>query len=99
MGAIQFFGNFVFCLRSLSLPQALQIVNQQRKAHGLRYNDYIGPSSSLCRKHCTNRAHRLCSTLKMTNRKAREFKELPPIISEKEGQVSMNHAVRSIVSN
>ena len=91
--------SFPLSLSSLSLPKALQIVDQQRKAYGLRNNDHARyryaslrlshvSSSSLCRKHCTNRTHRLRSTLKMTHGKAREFRKLPPITLEivKEGQ-------------
>lgn len=34
------------------------------------------------RKHCTNRTHRLRSTLKMTHGKGREYKKLPPLNPE-----------------
>ncbi len=58
----------------LKPPSALQLVNEQRNAYGLRYNDY-----ERYRKHCANRTHRLRSSLKMTHGKGREFKKLPPV--------------------
>ncbi|KAL1709384.1 hypothetical protein EV121DRAFT_194906 [Schizophyllum commune] len=60
--------------------RALQLANEQRNAYGLRYNDY-----ARYRKHCANRTHRLRSTLKMTHGKGRDFKKLPPLVSEKMG--------------
>ncbi|KAG6830856.1 hypothetical protein H0H87_006916 [Tephrocybe sp. NHM501043] len=56
---------------------ALQLVNEQRTAYGLRYNDFVR-----YRKHCANRTHRLRSTLKMTHGKGREFKKLPALSTE-----------------
>ncbi|PFH50722.1 hypothetical protein AMATHDRAFT_75412 [Amanita thiersii Skay4041] len=56
------------------LFKTLQLVNEQRNAYGLRYNDF-----NRYRKHCANRTHRLRSTLKMTHGKGREFKRLPPL--------------------
>ncbi|KAJ7238993.1 hypothetical protein B0H12DRAFT_1136495 [Mycena haematopus] len=66
--------------------KALQLVNQQRNAYGLRYNDF-----ARYRKHCANRTHRLRSTLKMTHGKGREFKKLPPITPEivKDGHLQL----------
>lgn len=58
----------------LMMCSALQLVNEQRNAYGLRYNDY-----ERYRKHCANRTHRLRSTLKMTHGKGRDFKKLPPV--------------------
>ncbi|GLB36604.1 putative signal-recognition-particle assembly has a crucial role in targeting secretory proteins to the rough endoplasmic reticulum membrane [Lyophyllum shimeji] len=65
---------------------ALQLANEQRSAHGLRYNDF-----TRYRKHCTNRTHRLRSTLKMTHGKGRDFKKLPPLTSEnvKDGHLQL----------
>ncbi|EMD41387.1 hypothetical protein CERSUDRAFT_109985 [Gelatoporia subvermispora B] len=65
---------------------ALQIVNEQRNAYGLRYNDY-----ERYRKHCANRTHRLRSSLKMTHGKGREFKKLPPLKLEalKDGHLQL----------
>ncbi|KAF5356225.1 hypothetical protein D9756_004322 [Leucocoprinus leucothites] len=65
---------------------ALHLANQQRNAYGLRYNDH-----ARYRKHCTNRTHRLRSTLKMTHGKGREFKKMPPITPEiiKEGHLEL----------
>ncbi|KAL0945549.1 hypothetical protein HGRIS_014710 [Hohenbuehelia grisea] len=58
--------------------RALHITNEQRTAHGLRYNDF-----ERYRKHCANRTHRLRSTLKMTHGKGREFKSLPVVTTDK----------------
>ncbi|XP_006454823.1 hypothetical protein AGABI2DRAFT_182788 [Agaricus bisporus var. bisporus H97] len=65
---------------------ALSLVNQQRNAYGLRYNDH-----ARYRKHCANRTHRLRSSLKMTHGKGRDFKKLPPITPEviKEGHLQL----------
>jgi hypothetical protein len=43
---------------------------------------------TLDRKHCTNRVHRLRSTLKMTHGKGRKFEKLPSITPDivKSGQ-------------
>ncbi|TRM62912.1 hypothetical protein BD626DRAFT_569492 [Schizophyllum amplum] len=66
--------------------RALQLANEQRNAYGLRYNDY-----ARYRKHCANRTHRLRSTLKMTHGKGRDFKKLPPLVSDnmKEGHLEL----------
>ena len=68
---------------------ALHLVNEQRSAHGLRYDDFhryrwVWPlpqdiSNATDRNHCANRTHRLRSTLKLTHGKGREFKKLPPL--------------------
>ncbi|KAF9652058.1 hypothetical protein BDM02DRAFT_3184041 [Thelephora ganbajun] len=57
--------------------RALLLVNEQRNTYGLRYNDY-----TRYRKHCTNRTHRLRSSLKITHGKGREFKKLASITPE-----------------
>ncbi|KAH7883995.1 hypothetical protein F5I97DRAFT_1897342 [Phlebopus sp. FC_14] len=66
--------------------QALQLVNEQRNAYGLRYKDF-----TRYRKHCANRTHRLRSTLKMTHGKGREFKKLPRLTTDliKEGHLQL----------
>ncbi|KAK2462109.1 hypothetical protein APHAL10511_006572 [Amanita phalloides] len=59
---------------SLVVFKALHLVNEQRNAHGLRYDDF-----NRYRKHCANRTHRLRSALRMTHGKGREFKKLSPL--------------------
>ncbi|KAF8577853.1 hypothetical protein K439DRAFT_1654959 [Ramaria rubella] len=56
----------------------LQIINEERSTHGLRYGDY-----TRYRKHCAHKTHRLRSSLKMTHGKGREFKKLPEIVPER----------------
>ncbi|KAH9176998.1 hypothetical protein EDB89DRAFT_2204473 [Lactarius sanguifluus] len=50
--------------------RALELVNEQRSRYGLRYHDH-----ERYRKHCSNRTHRLRSTLKITHGRGREFKK------------------------
>ncbi|KAJ8520346.1 hypothetical protein ONZ45_g2820 [Pleurotus djamor] len=57
--------------------RVLRLVNEQRSAYGLRYNDF-----ERYRKHCANRTHRLRSSLKTTHGKGREFKKLPVITED-----------------
>ncbi|QRV76779.1 signal recognition particle 68 kDa protein [Ceratobasidium sp. AG-Ba] len=57
--------------------KALQIVNDERAAYGLRYNDH-----ARYRKHCANKVHRLRKSLKITHGKGKEFKKLPVISTE-----------------
>ncbi|KAH9060825.1 hypothetical protein EDB87DRAFT_1674605 [Lactarius vividus] len=58
--------------------RALELVNEQRSRYGLRYHDH-----QRYRKHCSNRTHRLRSTLKITHGRGREFKKPPPIPQDK----------------
>lgn len=53
---------------------ALLLVNKERSAYGLRYNDF-----ARYRKHCGNKVHRLRSSLKLTHGKGKSFKKLPEI--------------------
>ncbi|KAH8992061.1 hypothetical protein EDB92DRAFT_1859621 [Lactarius akahatsu] len=54
--------------------RALELVNEQRSRYGLRYHDH-----ERYRKHCSNRTHRLRSTLKITHGRGREFKKPPSV--------------------
>lgn len=58
--------------------RALELVNEQRSRYGLRYHDH-----ERYRKHCSNRTHRLRSTLKITHGRGREFKKPPAIPRDK----------------
>ncbi|KAF8525140.1 hypothetical protein BU17DRAFT_84065 [Hysterangium stoloniferum] len=55
----------------------LQIINEERSTHGLRYGDY-----TRYRTHCAHKTHRLRQSLKMTHGKGRDFKKLAPIAPE-----------------
>ncbi|KAG8695875.1 hypothetical protein FRC09_008872, partial [Ceratobasidium sp. 395] len=65
----------------------LQIVNDERGAYGLRYNDH-----ARYRKHCANKVHRLRRSLKITHGKGKEFKKLPTIATEniKDGHLQLH---------
>ncbi|KAG8728974.1 hypothetical protein FRC10_004370 [Ceratobasidium sp. 414] len=67
--------------------KVLQIVNDERGAYGLRYNDH-----ARYRKHCANKVHRLRRSLKMTHGKGKEFKKLPVIPTEnlKDGHLQLH---------
>ncbi|KAH9075767.1 hypothetical protein EDB83DRAFT_2504800 [Lactarius deliciosus] len=58
--------------------RALELVNEQRSRYGLRYHDH-----ERYRKHCSNRTHRLRSTLKITHGRGREFKKPPSVPQDK----------------
>ncbi|KAF5377265.1 hypothetical protein D9615_006422 [Tricholomella constricta] len=72
--------------KSIVVFAALQLANEQRSAYGLRYNDF-----TRYRKHCSNRTHRLRSTLKITHGKGRDFKKLPPLTTDiiKDGHLQL----------
>ncbi|KAG8709134.1 hypothetical protein FRC08_018525 [Ceratobasidium sp. 394] len=67
--------------------RVLQIVNDERGAYGLRYNDH-----ARYRKHCANKVHRLRRSLKMTHGKGKEFKKLPVVPTEnlKDGHLQLH---------
>ncbi|KAI9460210.1 hypothetical protein BJY52DRAFT_288169 [Lactarius psammicola] len=74
--------------------RALELVNEQRSRYGLRYHDHeryrsvialgiLTFPSHIFSKHCSNRTHRLRSTLKITHGRGREFKKQPAVPQDK----------------